>query len=378
MSGILNNNFLFYTKKLYFFLFMFFALISTIKSIIYLNAFNLISDDILLITDDGIIIYNTNSKNQNLIKSFNYTVDSNLKSLMNFAQYPSTEEGYIFCRVDTHFYIISNIDNSLIEAMTIDEIKDIMISITPYKSKDNQFYCIINYINDEDKLVLKSFKINYDSNYFIDLVIDEIYEYYEDNTKIILVGGISCELIYSTNFDNNLLICFSENKNSHSIVAIAFEPENNMNLLYSSIDTSQYNDGYYIKSITNKNICLICYNTYMYPFACLIYNFKKKIWSNTVNFCENYEGNLNNFRLYYINDIDEYLIIFHSNLMEYKAILLDSQFKVKINNDEEKKYLTYNFENLISYNKFESVVSSSMIFSKNKFYLFLAVKTDDN
>ena len=255
---------------------------------------------------------------------------------MNFAQYPSTEEGYIFCRVDTHFYIISNIDNSLIEAMTIDEIKDIMISITPYKSKDNQFYCIINYINDEDKLVLKSFKINYDSNYFIDLVIDEIYEYYEDNTKIILVGGISCELIYSTNFDNNLLICFSENKNSHSIVAIAFEPENNMNLLYSSIDTSQYNDGYYIKSITNKNICLICYNTYMYPFACLIYNFKKKIWSNTVNFCENYEGNLNNFRLYYINDNDEYLIIFHSNLMEYKAILLDSQFKVKINNDEEK------------------------------------------
>ena len=366
-------------KKCYFFLHIYFiVLIPTIKTIIYLSAFNLISDDILLITDDGIIIYNTNSKNQNLIKSFNYTVDSNLKSLMNFAQYPSTEEGYIFCRVDTHFYIISNIDNSLIEAMTIDEIKDIMISITPYKSKDNQFYCIINYINDEDKLVLKSFKINYDSNYFIDLVIDEIYEYYEDNTKIILVGGISCELIYSTNFDNNLLICFSENKNSHSIVAIAFEPENNMNLLYSSIDTSQYNDGYYIKSITNKNICLICYNTYMYPFACLIYNFKKKIWSNTVNFCENYEGNLNNFRLYYINDIDEYLIIFHSNLMEYKAILLDSQFKVKINNDEEKKYLTYNFENLISYNKFESVVSSSMIFSKNKFYLFLAVKTDDN
>ena len=263
MSGILNNNFLFYTKKLYFFLFMFIALISTIKSIIYLNAFNLISDDILLITDDGIIIYNTNSKNQNLIKSFNYTVDSNLKSLMNFAQYPSTEEGYIFCRVDTHFYIISNIDNSLIEAMTIDEIKDIMISITPYKSKDNQFYCIINYINDESKLVLKSFKINYNTNYSIELEIDKVYDHYEDNTEIILEVGISCELIYSNNNDNNLLICFAEDRSFNSIVAIAFEPEKNMNLLYSSMDTNQNNGAYYIKSINNKNICLICYNSYM-------------------------------------------------------------------------------------------------------------------
>ena len=48
MSGILNNNFLFYTKKLYFFLHIYFiVLIPTIKTIIYLSAFNLISDDIL-------------------------------------------------------------------------------------------------------------------------------------------------------------------------------------------------------------------------------------------------------------------------------------------------------------------------------------------
>ena len=155
-------------------------------------------------------------------------------------------------------------------------------------------------------------------------------------------------MIYSNNNDNNLLICFAEDRSFNSIVAIAFEPEKNMNLLYSSMDTNKNNGAYYIKSINNKNICLICYNAYMGQFGCLIYNFKMKVWSNTVFFCEFYNGDLHNFNLYYISDNDEYLIIFHSNLKDYKAILFDSQFKVKNNNEEGKKYLTYNFENLLA------------------------------
>ena len=141
MGDILNDNIFFLLiKKCYFFLHIYFiVLIPTIKTIIYLSAFNLISDDILLITDDGIIIYNIVLGNKILINSFNYTIDYNLKSLMNFVQYPSNEEGYIFCSVNTHFYIISNIDNSLIYSTTIDEIHEKIISITPYKSKDNQF-----------------------------------------------------------------------------------------------------------------------------------------------------------------------------------------------------------------------------------------------
>ena len=70
-----------------------------------------------------------------------------------------------------------------------------------------------------------------------------------------------------------------------------------------------------------------------------------KSWSNTVIFYEYYGGDLHNFNLYYISDNDEYLIIFQSNLKIYNAILFDSQFKVKNNNNEEKNYLTYNFEN---------------------------------
>ena len=366
-------------KKCFFLFYMLFTMIfPIINSIIYLTAFNLISEDILLLTDDGIIIYNIDSKNQKLIKSFNYTVDNNFKTYMNFGQYPSTEEGYIFCRVDTHFYIISNIDNSLIHSMTFSEIHYKHISINPYKSKNNQSYCITNYINDEGKLVLKLFKIEYDTNYSIELEIDKVYEYYEDNTEIFLDVGISCELIYSTNFDNNLLICFSKNRDFNSIVAITFDPENNMSLLYSSIDSTQNNGADYIKSITTKNLCLICYNTYMNNFACLIYNFKMKSWSNTVRFYEYYGGDLHNFNLYYISDNDEYLIIFQSNLKIYNAILFDSQFKVKNNNNEEKNYLTYNFENLLGFYTFSSIVSSSMIFSKNKYYLFLAVQTNGN
>ena len=91
-----------------------------------------------------------------------------------------------------------------------------------------------------------------------------------------------------------------------------------------------------------------------------------------------YRGDLNNFHLDYIIDNDEYLIIFHSNLKEYIAILFDSQFKVKNNNEKGKTYLTYYFENLLGDYKYDSIISSSMIFSKSKYFLFLAVYTDSN
>ena len=54
-----------------------------------------------------------------------------------------------------NIYIISNKNDSLIGLITLDEIKDKYISIISYKSSNSLFYCIINYINDNNTLISK-------------------------------------------------------------------------------------------------------------------------------------------------------------------------------------------------------------------------------
>ena len=96
----------------YFPLFIMFYIIPILKSIRYLKVFNLISEDIILITDENIIKYNVDSKDKYIILSFNYTINQNNIDLINFAQYPSNNEGYFLCRIQQYIYIISNKNDS--------------------------------------------------------------------------------------------------------------------------------------------------------------------------------------------------------------------------------------------------------------------------
>ena len=226
-----------YNIKLLLFNIVFILILKTIKSFKFFRAYNLISDDILLVTDEGIIKYNIESTNQSLITSINYNIDG-IEDLeyINFVQYSSADEGYIFCRTGKYIYIISKDENTLLDNINLEEIYDKSISILVYKSKSQDFYFIIKYINSGSiKTII--YKINFIPNYSKEEIINEIQKYYGENNNdfnIQFNSGISCELMYSPNYENNILVCFVTkliNDCCYRLIALAVDPENKFFIL---------------------------------------------------------------------------------------------------------------------------------------------------
>ena len=346
-----------------------------VKLIKYFKAYNLEeSEDILIISDEGIIKYNIDSEYKEIITLLNFTIEDSTLEFIDFAQYTSYEGGYIFCRVDKYLFII---DNSLVYIETINEIEEKYISITPYKSKNNNYYCIINYINNDKQIKTLSYKINFESTYSIELIIDKIQDYNENNISLYLNITISCELMYYSNYENYLLVCFVKKDGIDSIVAIAFNPENYMNIV-STTEKIDNSDIYYIKSTTNNNkkICLICFHNYYSPFKCVIYNSEIKSWSNTIILKSYYLGIRHDYNVNYINSNKEYWIYLSVSYKEYIYFRFDENFNIKDNNEGQKCYFDYDFADLLDFHTIP--ISSCMIFNNNKYYLFLSINENGN
>ena len=358
----------------YFPLFIMFYIIPILKSIRYLKVFNLISEDILLITDENIIKYNIDSKDKYIILYFNYTINQNNIDLINFAQYPSNNEGYFLCRIQQYIYIISNKNDSLIRLVSLDEIEDKYISIISYKSPNSLFYCIINYINDNNTLISKMYSIYEDPNIQIGKIEHRNHYYYEDYKRLLSLDvGISCEIMNSYDKDN-ILICFVENKDNNSLVAIAFNPEQGMNILYTISDTEINEKITFIKSITNadKNRCLLCYYNYTNSFRCLLYNSYNNTLTNAITFYHHFSGEEeNNFNVNYNRENEDYLVLFNYQTMIYKLIEYDGY---NLYNETEKFCLIMNLLNNLNI----SNIYSNILFNKNKYYLLLAINDSIN
>ena len=109
-------------SNIYFSFFIFFFLIAQSKSFKYYKAFTLLSKNILIISDEGIIKYNPSTKQQAMIQSSNLISSRDDLNFISFTQSPSDEGGYIFCRFRNYIYILDDEQNNLI-------IRDILKSV---------------------------------------------------------------------------------------------------------------------------------------------------------------------------------------------------------------------------------------------------------
>ena len=263
---------------------IFLCLITYIKTFIAFKEFNLLNDNFLLVTEDGIYKFNLNIQNKSLINSFDNNVESDMIEYAEINKFSDGEGGFIFCKVFKNIYIISKNGDQLIDKLTVDDDNSsyTQSSIIPYKS-DNNYFCLLSYINKQNKLVIYKFKINFNSTDDNELPINKIIE---DNNKIFM-EGISCHLIYSSLYQKNLLICFATNKNDYLLNAIIFNPEN-MSLLssnYKYFDLAK-KDSHFIRSIItyNKNIFFICQDQSDNPLRCQLYDFENNLWSDYVTY----------------------------------------------------------------------------------------------
>ena len=355
----MNEIFYFNINKRIIFDLIFLSLITIIKSFIAFKEFNLLNDNFLLVTEDGIYKFNLNIQHKSLINSFDNDVESDMIEYADIKKLSDDDGGYIFCKVFKYIYIISKNADQLIDKLKIDDesSSNTQSSIIPYKS-DNNYFCILSYINKQNKLEIYKFTINFNSAYGNELPVNKNIE----NNNKTYMEGISYHLIYSSLYQKNLLICFVTNKNDYLLNAIIFNPEN-MSLLssdYKYFDLSKI-EGNFIRSIItyHKNIFLICLDDQNgYPLRCQLYDFENSLWSDYINIGNNVIGIQSNFNLY-MTSKNEYIIFYNYDLNKYIIYTYEQNFKGKY-------YYIYTFSKCENYYSFHT-----LIFNKDKFYLLI-------
>ena len=221
-------------SKIYFFLTLFFLLIIHTESFTYFKAFNLLSENILLITDEGIIKYDSSTRNQTLVQSSDLISSINDLEKISFVQSPSDEGGYIFCRLKSYIYIFDENLNNNNKNFEVSQISDYPCSLNYYKTSEGKItLIIISIIQQKLKILMYEIKINKEENF--EVLFNEItYTHLNpENNNIISLNplAITCELIASKEYTNKLLACFFLETPSYNIVGSIFNPEN-LNFLY--------------------------------------------------------------------------------------------------------------------------------------------------
>ena len=130
----------------------------------------------------------------------------------------------------------------------------------------------------------------------------------EKSPQNVFHKSISCELMISSNYPNELLTCFTADDKTYSIVSSIFDPEHDLSFLYFSKNLVETKGTLIIRSSLSPNkinsfICLVDDNTYL---SCLLYNSIKNELSNLIQFVFGAQLYSYNMDVNYIDEKKEY------------------------------------------------------------------------
>ena len=352
-----------------------YTLIINIKSFQNFKAYNLISNDIVLITDQGIIRSNTSSGTQTSILESNIISSQNDQDYISFTQFPENEGGYAICRLKNTIYVFSdNLDN-FCGSFEISEIENFYCDIKSYKTLEGEITIIIIYINDNQRLRLLMYKINIgQTTNFLELIHEDtrqVKNKYGATDSNVLNKAISCELVAKSGYSNKLLACFAAEQQYFTVFASIFDPENNLSFLYFSENLVDTNGTCMIKSAISPNkknsfICLIDGNSYL---NCLVYNSETNQLSDIINFIGNCQQYSYNTDVRYISETNEYSVNCYSIDGYMKFIKFNENLNIKDKAQENDKCY-YSFQ--VSNEECYAVYYSYLLYVKNenKYFMF--------
>ena len=282
--------------KLILFTIILFTLKVPITSFKYFKAFNILSNDILLVTDIGIIKYNIETDSQYLIVSYNNMINTDgTLEFITVAQFSSEDGGYIICRINEYIYILSKDASFSFGNIILPELHGQYIELIPYITKDSTKSFIICYIDDNHKITLILHEININKIEDSKIIYQnwQVVKYNDNYIGTISLRSLSCKIMNS-DIQENILTCFVPTSDNYCMNSISFEQDNNFTLIevnkkeiniISSLITIDYGP--------NKEISLICFLN-IGNFQCLKYYSTIKEWSNITTYlegCDYYQFN---------------------------------------------------------------------------------------
>ena len=364
-------------KKTLFFVIINVLIIGT-SSFKYYKAFNLLSKNILLITDEGFIKYDLQSNIQTVIKLLNDTsINANYEiDFISFAQFASEDGGYIVGRIRQNIYLFSNNLDDFFGHFTVSNIENSIISIIPFKSKFGDYFVIIGYIDANNSIKLLMYKIQFEDGKFELLYSisnktsdEEKSEYnFEQNKKI------SCQLMSKLNNDK-ILACFTSNDNSNKINAIVYDPEKELSFLYYSNNMINSEKFYRIYSeiSPNKNVSLVCIIDSSSYFSCLLYFSESNRFGGLKNFILECKPDDFYMGIKYISEKQEYSGYCATYSYEMRLIIFDENFNVKKIKENKKCYTNIHY---VDYN--ENLLCSYLIYDEYNHNYYISRKIDND
>ena len=339
------------------------------------KSFPLLSNNnIVLITDEGIIKYEPETANTTLILPLNLITEANDPNYISFAQFPLDEGGYVFCRIKERIFIFNNNLDHLYSNFQISEISQMYCNIIPYKNLEGKNTILISFINGEEKIQILMYLINIDNNngenatllYSTTRLVktDSGYE-----VKV-LNKGISCELMNRRFYTNKLLTCFVADIQTFSIISTTFNQEDSLNFLYYSNNTIKTSGTSIIFSeiMKNNKYSIVCYVDTNQIFNFLIYSSETNKFSNKTNLLENCQVSSSNTGINFIKEENEFEIHCDTYSNEIKLIKLDENLLVKDIDNENSK--CYTFLSIANENCYSVDFSYLNYFkSDNKYYV---------
>ena len=135
--------------QILYFIFIFFICLYNSSEEQTFKAFQLDSNEVIIITKSGIFYQDKDFSIEPTKKiSFNsylYLSSGNLE-LISISQFPKEEKSYILCRIKNTIFLISP-DFENYYDINITSLPNDYINIVPYKYENNSFIYFINYIN---------------------------------------------------------------------------------------------------------------------------------------------------------------------------------------------------------------------------------------
>ena len=369
-----------YNFKLLLFFRIFFLLEVPVISFKYFKAFNILSRDVLLISDEGIIKYNIELDIRYLIVPISMENPSITIEYITVNQFSSDYGGYIICRINEYIYLLSEDASISYGNITVSDIHEQYIDLIPYIMSDSKKSFIICYINDQMEVSTILYEVNipqFEESKVISQKSQKI-EYEEGKIAAISLRGIGCKII-DIESKQNILTCFVTS-NDNYMNAISLDQENNFN----QIEVNRK----YINAISslvtaengpNKINSLVCFFDNS-SLECIKYNSISKEWSNITTFFNGCQFFQHNRGLKYINE--EYLVYCYISYKEINYIKLDEEYNIKQFNEDGKckvniEYCYTMYSSTLFYNKNENNYSllTECVFKGNKFRI---ININDN
>ena len=338
------------------------SIIIPLQSFTFFKAYNLLSDYILLITNEGIIKYDPQTKLCTTLTESELITGETDRYYISFAQSSSDEGGYIYCRLKNYIFIYDQSLNSLGSF----EIKTGRVNcvLNPYKTKDGINTLIVTFINELQKLdsIIYSIDINntespgslYWENNQISLLD------LEGNEAIASGNGISCELMNNSTNSNKLLVCFALDSVDHSMNAIFINPENTSEIInYSNNPKEKIGSSIVISELKpNQKESIICIIDNNNDFLCQLYNLESNEFSDFVKIISNCDLPYK-VGIKYIKERNEY--------SAFCSIKYDELYSIK--SDESFSNIC-NSSVLLSTDGIYSFHSSSLLYVKSLNYYY--------